>query len=183
MHLGVQPLDAGIINSFKSIYRNILANRCIELIGDDISIANCYNDAIRKITLLDHLYDIKYAWSQVTYKTITNCWRKVVEFNIENMHTILENDDITDDDLQHEDLNLLDNEIPILDKLKNYEPEEEEKEVINTTELFNAIQVLKGAVSILNVHDIDMYNFERRIRAELDKRSTQQSITRYLGRS
>ena len=62
----LQPLDAGIIRSFKCKYKCILVNQFLTSIeeGNGISMPN----------VKDALYMIEQAWNQVNEETITNCF-------------------------------------------------------------------------------------------------------------
>lgn len=61
----LQPLDAGIINSFKAFYRKQQLRHIIDAIDATGSYTIALSDAIRYT---------KRAWDQVTATTIANCW-------------------------------------------------------------------------------------------------------------
>ncbi|QRV94489.1 DDE superfamily endonuclease [Ceratobasidium sp. AG-Ba] len=64
----IQPNDAGIIQPFKSYYRQGLLQKIIE--RDTRGEANIY-----KINQLEAMELVHQAWDQVTPTTIANCWR------------------------------------------------------------------------------------------------------------
>lgn len=68
-----QPLDQGIIRSFKSYYRQILLRKQIIAIEKGINVRNF----IKSISLLDVMFYIKRSWWLVESQTIKNCFRKV----------------------------------------------------------------------------------------------------------
>jgi hypothetical protein len=63
----IQPLDAGIIRCFKAIYRREHCLRAIE--KDEADDRDIY-----KMNILESMLMVKRAWSQVSQKTIKNCW-------------------------------------------------------------------------------------------------------------
>jgi DDE superfamily endonuclease len=66
----LQPLDAGIIASFKNYYKRKYVRHVLELFeeGKDIS--------KEKINIKDAINYVSEAWSHVTEDTILNCWKK-----------------------------------------------------------------------------------------------------------
>ncbi|CAF0801582.1 unnamed protein product [Brachionus calyciflorus] len=64
----LQPLDAGIINSFKAQYRKGLVKSFIESLDD-------FNE-LKTPDLKDAIYLINRAWKSVTVSTIKKCWNK-----------------------------------------------------------------------------------------------------------
>lgn len=64
----VQPLDAGIIRTFKAHYRRKFCLRAIEL--DEAGEDDIYKINLREVMLL-----AKDAWAAVKPETISNCWR------------------------------------------------------------------------------------------------------------
>ena len=68
MTLHIQPMDAGIIKSFKSNYRRLLNEHAINL--DTKGVANPY-----KVNQLQSMRMLTRAWEEVSETTIQNCWR------------------------------------------------------------------------------------------------------------
>lgn len=68
----LQPLDAGIINSFKAQYRKILVSNRIDAYDQ----AQENNSEISPIDILDAITFTNRAWKSVKSSTIRNCWRK-----------------------------------------------------------------------------------------------------------
>lgn len=74
-----QPLDAGIINSMKCLYRRNLVK---------LLLVSYENKIEFKLTLLDALYILKQAWNEVSHQTIINCFKHVgFEFGFSSMNT------------------------------------------------------------------------------------------------
>lgn len=65
----LQPLDSGIIRSFKSKYATKLTNKLIQN-----SIATSLEEIIKSFNLFDAVKWIDESWKEVTKLTITNCW-------------------------------------------------------------------------------------------------------------
>ncbi|CUS07543.1 unnamed protein product [Tuber aestivum] len=72
----LQPLDAGIIASFKAAYRRRYAQFMVEHF-------NSYGKAPLKIDILQAIYLIADSWDAVTEDTIVHCWKKaaITEFS------------------------------------------------------------------------------------------------------
>jgi hypothetical protein len=67
----VQPADAGIIRCFKAHYRAHFIQRAIERYDSGTTPSEIYDiDQLSAMRLADE------AWSNVSQKTIANCWRK-----------------------------------------------------------------------------------------------------------
>ena len=82
----IQPLDAGIIRSFKSHYRKQLVRHYIHCVE---------NDMPQTIDIRKALSMIKHAWSQVTSNTISRCWNHVCILP----HPTPESEDDAEDDI------------------------------------------------------------------------------------
>lgn len=63
----LQPLDAGIIKTFKTKYRGALCQRALLL--DDAGEADIW-----KLNLFEAILLAEEAWKQVTPETIKHCW-------------------------------------------------------------------------------------------------------------
>lgn len=72
----LQPLDQGIIHTFKTYYRQIIVKKQISALEREVSIPNFY----KSITLLDVLFYVKRSWWLVNPGTISNCFRKVNQY-------------------------------------------------------------------------------------------------------
>lgn len=68
----VQPLDQGIIKSFKGFYRTFIIKKLLIAINT----AETAQELSKKIHVLDAIYFIKNAWDRVTKNTIQNCFIK-----------------------------------------------------------------------------------------------------------
>ena len=67
----VQPLDQGIISSFKSHYRSNYVRHAIDRYDLDITPSNIYD-----INQLKAMQLARIAWNEVDMTTIRNCWHK-----------------------------------------------------------------------------------------------------------
>lgn len=74
----LQPMDMGVIRSFKAFYRRQIVQRIVQELVEENA---CSADDV-KITLWQALKYMKIAWDTVTPTTIKNCFRKA-GFNIE----------------------------------------------------------------------------------------------------
>jgi hypothetical protein len=64
----LQPLDMGIIHSFKAHYKKLLVKKML----NDLDTSN----NIAPTTMREAVYHTRLAWDSVTEKTIRNCWRR-----------------------------------------------------------------------------------------------------------
>ncbi|KAG0430420.1 Tigger transposable element-derived protein 6, partial [Dictyocoela muelleri] len=79
----LQPLDAGIIRSFKAKFYSYQLSFIVGKITKDVSVEKLFKEFLVK----DAIIYAKYAWDDVSSDTIKHCWQKVVEitaFSIEN---------------------------------------------------------------------------------------------------
>ncbi|XP_017475007.1 PREDICTED: tigger transposable element-derived protein 6-like [Rhagoletis zephyria] len=67
-----QPLDQGIIQNFKTLYRSLVLKHLITKIGDTSSAS----ELSKSINVLEAVYFIKASWHKVEATTIRNCFRK-----------------------------------------------------------------------------------------------------------
>lgn len=93
----LQPLDAGIIRSFKANYKKYLLRHVMLQYDKDCDVKKCFTD----ITIKDAIIFTSWAVNVITPETIKNCWNKTGLINnelcfVEDNTTIYEeiNDDI-----------------------------------------------------------------------------------------
>lgn len=92
----VQPLDQGVIKSFKAFYKTFIVKQLLIT----INAAESAQELTKKIHVLDAIYLIKNAWDRVTKNTIQNCFIKsgiTHSSNSENIRDNLQNSDNEDD--------------------------------------------------------------------------------------
>lgn len=68
----LQPLDQGIIHSFKSKYK---ANLLSLVLSDDLDASEC-KSKLKNLDLLTAIRILYSSWSEVKADSIVNCWRK-----------------------------------------------------------------------------------------------------------
>ncbi len=99
----LQPLDQGIIKSFKNYYTNQLNNFiCAKMIGSDLNIKAVF----LKLTLLDVFYWIKDALNMVSINTVKNCWGVFDKFNEKSNESPLVTENEPDEKI-YNDLNII----------------------------------------------------------------------------
>lgn len=72
----LQPMDQGIIQSFKIKYRKLLVQHLLSGIDTNMNILNVNAENLPGITVLDAIIWIKTGWDAVSPETIMNCFRK-----------------------------------------------------------------------------------------------------------
>jgi hypothetical protein len=70
---GTQPLNAGIIKSFKHYYRKQLLKHMVFELDENMDLNA--SDWVKSINVADAVNWIKNAWDEVTSETIVNCFR------------------------------------------------------------------------------------------------------------
>ncbi|XP_054085121.1 tigger transposable element-derived protein 6-like [Zeugodacus cucurbitae] len=75
----IQPLDQGIIHSFKMEYRQILIKKQICALEKGLSIV----EFLKSLTILDGINYANRAWNLVKQQTISNCFKKAGIDNIQ----------------------------------------------------------------------------------------------------
>ena len=68
----LQPLDAGIIQSFKTKYRKKLMRYVIARINDDLTAS----ETAKGIDVLQAITWVSHSWKEVSVETIKNCFAK-----------------------------------------------------------------------------------------------------------
>ena len=182
----LQPLDAGIIYSFKSWYKKLLLRKL-----DDY-----FNETKRKIHLdiLSAINIIAEAWNNVTDSTVQNCFRKSLEEKRQNDTVLQEQDDLCD-------INVCDDfifEVPNFDNLLKEENEEnndnndnmENEDNIIVREKINEKEALKYIDNIREyfsqqentdqkVFD-DIFSMKKIINNNQDKKLIQTKLTNFF---
>lgn len=88
----IQPLDQGIIRSFKSFYRKMIISKQILHLECGLSL----KDFSKKVDILGALNMVKTAWTNVTAETIRNCFRKAGFITGQETDSVEETDVISD---------------------------------------------------------------------------------------
>ena len=70
----LQPLDQGIIRAFKAHFRRSMVLNLLQEIDDQEN--NDSTSLAKKLSVLDGIVNLKFAWDAVTIDTIMNCWKK-----------------------------------------------------------------------------------------------------------
>jgi hypothetical protein len=110
-----QPLDGGIIKSFKSKFYKLIMSSIISKIDEKTNVFDLY----KELTIKDAIYYTSWGWNEVSTSVISNCWKHAgYEFN-ENINFYIENNTVT--------ANFKD----MLNELNLVDPVEEEKEMIS----------------------------------------------------
>ncbi|XP_046658204.1 jerky protein homolog-like [Homalodisca vitripennis] len=73
----IQPLDQGVLETFKRNYKKRLLRNLLEKLEDGLGVT----DALKLITMKDVVYWVSEAWDNVREDTIRRSWRKL--FGIE----------------------------------------------------------------------------------------------------
>lgn len=85
----IQPLDAGIIKTFKDNYRNKLL---MMMLGD---LNGGFSEKYKKINIKDAIFWSKVAWNEIKISTITKCFNNSLtntpETEVETKSTLFEN--------------------------------------------------------------------------------------------
>jgi hypothetical protein len=81
-----QPLDGGVIKTFKGYYRKSMVKHLLSVINSGNQIES------NTITLLDAVFMVHSAWDEINGTTIQNCFRKC-RFNINSVENDIQVDD------------------------------------------------------------------------------------------
>ncbi|GFN91890.1 tigger transposable element-derived protein [Plakobranchus ocellatus] len=74
----LQPCDQGITNSFKHHYHTRVVRKYLDHIEDEMLTATTSTSTFAdnfNISIIDALYDMRFAWEKVIKKMIKNCFR------------------------------------------------------------------------------------------------------------
>ena len=116
----IQPMDAGIIMSFKKHYRHLHIKWILNLVEDGKDIKDLKMDVLQAIQ-----YIIK-SWEETTPETIRNCWKhtKILPATIDSAYNVRENNIPTLEELSDSIGALkLSNAMPVDEFLNNSEEE------------------------------------------------------------
>lgn len=94
-----QPLDQGIIQNFKVIYRQMILRRILS----QIDVVKDADELAKSITVLDALMWIKQSVKQITGSCVIKCFKKS-GFILENLHVDLDNTDLENEIIVGEQL-------------------------------------------------------------------------------
>lgn len=86
----LQPLDAGIIQSFKIKYRKKLVKHVLARINDDHSAT----DIVKSVSILQAIRWLQQSWKEVASLTIKNCFEKCGIVKLSEKLTELEENDL-----------------------------------------------------------------------------------------
>ena len=91
----LQPLDQGIIQNMKLLYRKKLLQNCLNKINDFESVS----DYTHSITVLDAIWWIDLAWNSIKVNTFENCFKNAGFFRDEFRiaQSDFENEDLLND--------------------------------------------------------------------------------------
>ena len=98
-----QPLDAGIIKSFKSRFHHMILSKIVSEIDSDSNVEALF----KKLTMKDAVLYASQAWNEITNDVIINCWRSAGYSGVKD-DNIIESCGIADYDLFIKELNILD---------------------------------------------------------------------------
>ena len=73
----IQPMDQAVLNSVKSHQKKEFYFSMFKYCEEHYFETSCFNDFLKKYTILDAIYDIFEGWSQVPKSTIQKSFRKV----------------------------------------------------------------------------------------------------------
>lgn len=85
----LQPMDQGIIVSFKRFYRSLQLNEVLDF-DDDRNCGEKTLSNLKKYNIKNAIFNMSLAWNKVSSETIKNCFKKLsndetVEFEMENV--------------------------------------------------------------------------------------------------
>ncbi|XP_059225932.1 uncharacterized protein LOC131997998 [Stomoxys calcitrans] len=166
----IQPLDQGIIRSFKAHYRRAIISKQLLHLECGLSV----KDFSKKVDNLKALNMVKRAWLNVTLECIRNCFRKS-GFTISTDVATVEESDVILDALDDDEINHLieiDEDVPccedltdndIIDEITGFEEENSENESDSHTIKPSVSEALKS-ITILN----NFFTDNTKVRKQLD---------------
>ena len=96
----IQPLDQGIIKSFKTYYRSAMRPPIIQCIDDGMGTSA---DITKKLTVLDAFHLTSKSWSEISETCIKNCFIKSGFVDNANVQEILNPEVETSEDMSPND--------------------------------------------------------------------------------
>ena len=168
----IQPCDAGIINSLKCHYKNLLRRRVSAMMEiDENAMAE---NLSKKISILDSVHLVSEAWRLVKPETIANCFKSAfkgknlevqrlyndidlpAEFNLETFTMQLDleirnrfNDFDEDVDIEA----LLDNDDITENELENHNDEKSQEDVVSPVEFLHHLSAIRNFVQTNGASD------------------------------
>ncbi|KAG0428943.1 Tigger transposable element-derived protein 6, partial [Dictyocoela muelleri] len=73
----IQPLDQGIINAFKCLYKRKLNSKINNDL--DMTLSETFTSSLKRFKIIDSLKLILESWSEISSDTITKCYKKAIE--------------------------------------------------------------------------------------------------------
>uniref|UniRef100_A0A914WT09 HTH CENPB-type domain-containing protein n=1 Tax=Plectus sambesii TaxID=2011161 RepID=A0A914WT09_9BILA len=206
----IQPLDQGIIHSFKAHYRHLIIRKQLAAIEQDISA----KDFSKTVDVLQALHMVKSAWNLVTPQTISNCFRKA-KFTSQSDEIDVQESEVVQEDQgspNAEDLGIsaeeftelinCDQELECYGELtpqeiianfcrgdkndshdQDGEVEETERQMPTNGEILNALNVLRVAVEMKGSNFERFYAFEQEIFDITRSNKKQSKITQFFSKN
>jgi hypothetical protein len=72
----IQPLDQGVIETFKRHYRGLLLRTILQDCGTQ---SKTINDALKAVNMKHVIYWCAQAWAKIKDETLQRCWRKIYD--------------------------------------------------------------------------------------------------------
>ncbi len=143
----LQPLDLGIIRSFKCQYKKQQTIKVVSLINSGCTVLEAY----KGITIKDVVVFIHYAWQNVTTQTVINCFNKspVVAMGSASDTEIVNEKEC--DDLRELLIDLNISDLQTVEELVTNPDEKITVEALNTEEILAMINLNETTSQIKNV--------------------------------
>ncbi|XP_029654989.1 tigger transposable element-derived protein 6-like [Octopus sinensis] len=167
----IQPLDMGIIKSFKSLYFNKLIDFTLIFEKEQLSDLNLNNVNLRQVITV-----VGEAWKMMSETTIINCWQKINENRSKISDNVQLDEELIDDVIS--DVISMDSTDIIEDKI-TYDGYESKKSSIK--EIINIVNSLEDNIfstcpQFLKIY----YEFIKNLSGELKKNQFGEKITDYF---